>query len=238
MARIRSVHPGFFTDEDLVAVSAYARLFYLGLLTECDDGGVFEWKPTGLKIRILPNDAVDPSRLLDELVAARRVMRYEMSGRQYGAVRNFARYQRPKKPNFIHPNTPESRTWVGLTAPSSEPEEVEGPQVPPKEEKSSQMEEVGRRVGGGDKPKGAAAPPVSSSTDTAEKQLFDRAAEVLGRNGRSLCGKLLKSLGGQVALARSRIEEASTKSDPAQWLGAVLSGRAQRAAGGWDGTIN
>jgi hypothetical protein len=68
MARIRSVHPGLFTDEAFVQLSPSAQIFWIGLLTESDDHGVFEWKPVTLKMRLLPlcDGSVEP--LLQELV--------------------------------------------------------------------------------------------------------------------------------------------------------------------------
>jgi hypothetical protein len=50
MSRIRSLHPGFFTDERLVTTSLEARLLFLGLGIEADDKGIFEWKPVTLKM--------------------------------------------------------------------------------------------------------------------------------------------------------------------------------------------
>ena len=56
MARIRSLHPGQWTDEAFVAVSPLARLLALGLRNEADDEGVFPWKPVTLRMRLLPAD--------------------------------------------------------------------------------------------------------------------------------------------------------------------------------------
>ena len=72
MARIRSVHPGFFTDEDLVGTSLPARLLFIGLGIEADDKGIFEWKPITIKMRIFPADNVDVEALLSELVGSNR----------------------------------------------------------------------------------------------------------------------------------------------------------------------
>ena len=68
MARIRSVHPGLWTDEDFVQLSAPARLFLIGMWNESDDYGLFEWKPTRLKMRLAPNDPIDAAALMAELV--------------------------------------------------------------------------------------------------------------------------------------------------------------------------
>jgi hypothetical protein len=150
MARIRSIHPGLFTDEAFVILSDAAQIFFLGLWTEADDQGVFEWKPMSLRMRLRPTKDGPVEPLLAEIVAAERILRFEMGGRHYGAIRNFRKYQRPKKPNAIHPITEEIRTYVALTAPSSELDDVEDAQVLPEPvsstEKSPQMKDEGGRM--------------------------------------------------------------------------------------------
>lgn len=103
MARIRSVHPALFTDEAWVSCTPFARILIVGLWTDADDQGVFEWKPVSLKMRLLPNDAVDLVALLDELASANIIRAFDEGGRRYGAIKNFQRFQRPKKPNAVHP---------------------------------------------------------------------------------------------------------------------------------------
>ncbi len=143
MARIRSVHPGLFTDEAFVTCSPMARLFVIGLWTEADDQGVFEWKPLTLKMRLLPGDNVDAAELLAEIETNGIARRFEVDGKSYGAIRNFQKYQRPKKPNKVHPLPPEYRTFVGSTEASSEPVPH---QFPTSGEKSPQMEDGGGRM--------------------------------------------------------------------------------------------
>lgn len=142
MARIRSLHPGWFTDEAVLSCSPLARILVLGLWTEADDKGVFEWKPVQLKVRILPVDAADAAALLDELAAVDLIRRFEVAGKAYGAVRNFRRWQRPKKPNSLHPIPDELHPYIGLTSENSEPVEN---QFRTGGEKSPQMEDVGGR---------------------------------------------------------------------------------------------
>lgn len=120
MSRIRSIHPGFFSDEDLVQVSIAARLLFIGIWGEADDKGVFEWKPLTLKMRLYPADNVDIETLLSELVSVDAVVSYEFDGRKFGIVRNFRKFQRPKKPNDVHPMPSEFRTYAGLSEASSE----------------------------------------------------------------------------------------------------------------------
>lgn len=166
MARIRSVHPGLFTDESFMSCSPAAQILFIGIWTEADDYGAFEWKPITLKARILPAHNVDVVALLAELEAANMVRRYEHSDRKLGAVRNFTRFQRPKKPKSMHVMTPEIRTYVGMAphdAPpvgnefgtGGEPDGHEDDDIPPSEErvpkkpeKSPQMEDEGRKERG------------------------------------------------------------------------------------------
>ncbi len=120
MARIRSVHPGLFTDEAFVALSDSAQVFLIGLWTEADDQGVFEWKPLSLRMRLRPTKDGDVGKLLAELAAVDAIASYEIDGRQYGAIRNFRKYQRPKFPKEMHPISDEFRNYVGLSPPNSE----------------------------------------------------------------------------------------------------------------------
>lgn len=113
MSRIRSVHPGFFTDEDIVSVSMAARLLFIGLGVEADDKGIFEWKPLTLKMRIFPADNIDLPALLAELEGAGKVRPYEIDGKRYGAISNFGKYQKPKSPNDVHPATDEVLEYAG-----------------------------------------------------------------------------------------------------------------------------
>jgi len=103
MSRIRSIHPGLFTDDDYMALSFPARELIKGIWVEADDNGIFEWKLRTIKARIMPADNVDMDALAVELVKYRFIKRFEADGKAYGAVRNFCRYQRPKEPNPIHP---------------------------------------------------------------------------------------------------------------------------------------
>jgi hypothetical protein len=165
MARIRSVHPSLFTDERWVSCSPTARLLYIGLLTEADDQGLFEWKPVQIKIRLMPVDNADITELLDELAGADLIARVESAGKQLGAVRKFLRFQRPKKPNrqFVLP--PEFRTYVGLDEASSGLDADEAAAVPPKEELAEQKEDGGDKMEEGEKKKPSPPVPAARRTD-------------------------------------------------------------------------
>lgn len=153
MSRIRSIHPGLWTDEAFVSLSPFARLLFMGMWNECDDKGLFVWSPLQLKMRLLPADNVDAAALMAEIEAAGCIRKYEIGGKAYGAVRNFAKFQRPKKPNDIHPSTPEILEFAGHNGELAQDEgNVVPHQFPTIGEKSPQMEDGGgKREDGGEK---------------------------------------------------------------------------------------
>lgn len=57
-----------------------------------------------------------------------------------------------------------------------------------------------------------------------EMELFRRGREVLGKQSGGLIAQLKTAKGGNIALARAAIEQASTKSDPREYIGAVIRG--------------
>lgn len=164
MARIRSVHPGLFTDEAFMSCSMAARVLVIGLWTEADDQGIFPWKPLTLKARILPVDDVDVPSLLSELCDNGLIFQFTENQKEYGAVRNFRKFQRPKKPNSVHPLPNRIRGFVGLSIPkgetegpvtstSSEPVPHQSPTAggkpPQMEDGGDKVEEVGDKMDGG-----------------------------------------------------------------------------------------
>lgn len=184
MPRIRSVHPGLFTDEAFVELSEAAQIFYVGVLTQCDDFGVFEWKPLQLRMRLRPTKDGAVDVLLEELAMVNMVCRYEIDGRQYGAVRNFCRYQRPKKPKSSAPLPDEYRTYVALTDTSTEPEDNDELPLSQKAEIAPQREEIrGRRCEGGESKAdafGARAPPKARKSGQKTALPADFAVDAAG----------------------------------------------------------
>lgn len=145
MSRIRSIHPGLWTDDAFMSLSALARLLYIGLLNEAWDDGVFEWKPLTIKARIFPADNVDVPALLEELKSADKIAERD-DEKHYGLIRNFRDYQRPKKPNSSGLLRPDDHQYVGLVPNQSGT----------RGEKSPQREDGGGRVEEEDTP----PPPV------------------------------------------------------------------------------
>ena len=106
MARMRMVRPELFVHEDLFAAEQESklplRLAYIGLWTQCDRAGRFEWRPMRLKLAILPWDVVDFTAVLDALVKHGFVVRYDVAGRSYGCIPTWSKHQK------CHPNEADS----------------------------------------------------------------------------------------------------------------------------------
>jgi hypothetical protein len=145
MSRIRSVHPSLFTDEGFMSLTPHSQVFMIGLWTECDDQGAFEWKPLTLKARLRPVADVDAAELLAELDRAGFIKKYDVDGKAFGAVRNFQKFQRPKKPKNVHPVPDGLLSYLGWKPPK---EERVPHQYPTSGEKSPQMEDGGWRMEG------------------------------------------------------------------------------------------
>lgn len=107
MPRIRTIKPEFWTDEKIVELSPWARLFYIGLWNFADDNGVVEYKPKQLKMRIFPADKVDIESLVSELAKLKLILVYEVEDAQYLQCPNLAKHQvidKPRKSNLPTPN--------------------------------------------------------------------------------------------------------------------------------------
>lgn len=170
MARIRSVHPTLFTDESFAELSMAARVLLLGLWTEADDQGVFDWKPITLKMRIMPVDNVHVPDLLLELEAHNVIKRFEQDGKEFGAVRNFCKFQRPKTPKYRLLKSNDIRNYVGSKYPVGEVKEDEKPAFPQKVEMAPQMEEGG---GKREEVKKESSPPAAKPQPRAN-EAFER----------------------------------------------------------------
>lgn len=82
MARSRNIKPGFFTNEQLVALPFSTRLLFVGLWTLADRDGRLEDRPLKIKMQVFPGDAVDVEAGLCELATGDDpfIERYEADG--------------------------------------------------------------------------------------------------------------------------------------------------------------
>lgn len=95
MARIRTVKPSFWKNEDLALLPAFARLLFIGLWNLADCEGRLEDRPRRIKAEILPYDDVNVDFLLDQLAESKFIIRYlDREERSVIQVINFKKHQR------------------------------------------------------------------------------------------------------------------------------------------------
>lgn len=96
MARIRSLKPGFFSNEELCELSPWHRLCFAGLWTQADREGRLEDRPRRLKGAIFPYDDLNMDQLIQGLADKGFLTRYAADGVAYLAICAFLKHQRPK----------------------------------------------------------------------------------------------------------------------------------------------
>lgn len=97
MARIRTIKPEFWTDEDLAGVSEAALLLAAALLNYADDEGYFNANPGLIKAACFP--LREPSVKLHVSLTELSNIRYleigtVIDGKRYGHIRKFLDHQR------------------------------------------------------------------------------------------------------------------------------------------------
>ncbi len=118
MARARNIKPALFVNDLLADCEPLARLLFIGLWTVADSRGVMEDRPRKIKAEVLPHDDRDARNLIEQLIEAGFVRRFEAEGREYLHVINFQKHQNPHKnedPKFPDPEEYQSaRILLGL----------------------------------------------------------------------------------------------------------------------------
>ena len=95
MARMRTIKPSFFCNEELLSVSPLVRLLFIGLWTVADRRGRIEDRPVRIKVQLLPMDDCDIDAALDQLQGKELIVRYEVDGARYIQIVNFEKHQVP-----------------------------------------------------------------------------------------------------------------------------------------------
>jgi len=95
--KMRGIKPDFWTDEDVVEVSAFARLLFIGLWQMACDNGHIKESPRRIKMSILPADDIDIKTLIGELVDVGLVVR---TGR-WLCVPKLSKHQRIDRRYFL-----------------------------------------------------------------------------------------------------------------------------------------
>lgn len=101
MARIRTIKPEIWTDEDLAEISEPAMLLAMGLLNHADDEGYFRANPALIKAVVFPlrEPSVSIHGMLSELSNVGYLTLYKGDdGKRYGLINGFVKHQRINRP--------------------------------------------------------------------------------------------------------------------------------------------
>lgn len=96
MARIRTIKPEFWTDEDMADLSEPACLLAIGLLNYADDEGYFNANPKLIKAAVFPirEPSVPIPVLIRELSNCGYLSMFSTpDGKQFGLITNFLKHQ-------------------------------------------------------------------------------------------------------------------------------------------------
>jgi hypothetical protein len=106
MSRSRLIHPAAPTDELLARCSIHARLVWAYLPCHADRQGRMADKPFELRPKIFPYDDISAQQMDGYLAELARpgpdgepplIVRYQVAGRRFIAIRSFDRYQNPHR---------------------------------------------------------------------------------------------------------------------------------------------
>ncbi len=97
MARIRTIKPEFWTDEDIVELSIIARLFFIGMWNFADDHGNLPAAPKSLKMKILPADDADVPAIMIEILSGGFISEYTIDNKKYYHINGFTKHQKINK---------------------------------------------------------------------------------------------------------------------------------------------
>lgn len=218
MARIRSIHPGLFTDEGYMSLSLAAKAAWPGIWTEADDHGVFEWKPITLKAKLLPADNVDMAAILQETIDHGLTIQFTEGGKTFGVIKGFLKWQRPREPSYRYPFPKCAQLFANnVVSPDAG---LQQDQVPPsaigpqREEEGGKREEISEaNASGADAPQ---ADPVKEVFDEGVRVLVANDCQPL--NARKIIGKWRKDHGDDAIMSALEAFRRSTSTEPISWI--------------------
>jgi hypothetical protein len=117
VARIRTIKPEFWVDEQIVELDYVTRLLFIGLWNFVDDEGYIEYKPKRIKMQVFPADDLELSGALRNLLETRRLTKFNSDQGELVQITNWERHQK-----ISHP-TPTRFTGIGGPSSVSAPED-------------------------------------------------------------------------------------------------------------------
>lgn len=112
MARIRSIKPQFFMNEDVAALPFEWRLLFVGLWTQADRDGRLLDRPQRLRAALFPYDDLNIDQGLGRLANAGLINRYEQDGQRLIEIPKWAKHQRPHNTEPVSELPPPDRKTV------------------------------------------------------------------------------------------------------------------------------
>jgi hypothetical protein len=157
MARIRTIKPEFFKNEDIAEMPAMTRLLFIGLWTQSDRAGRLMDRPKRLKAEIFPYDNFDVNKGLEELQKKGFIIRYKVN------VNVTDRVLSPEQPD-------EQQSIIQIVnfLKHQQPNVKESPSTIPAQCKHGAS--ITGRERKGKEGKGDNTPPTSSDTDSSQEQ--------------------------------------------------------------------
>jgi hypothetical protein len=104
VARIRTIKPEFWEDEEIGTLSREARLLLIGTWNLADDEGLLRWTPVYLKAALFMYDddltVAKTEKLMEELAVKPIILPYQGGTglQRLGCIVNFRRHQRINRP--------------------------------------------------------------------------------------------------------------------------------------------
>lgn len=201
MARIRTTKPEFWTSAQVMECSPICRLLFLGMWNFADDAGRMAYSPKTSKAQVFPSDDISIETItgmIDELSTNDLVQLYEVDGKRFIQITGWhhQRIDKPKPSKIPEPSTNDLRRVA--------PDLI---------------------VSEGNGREGKVDAAVAAHSSNPETDYFRRVKEICGPSSGGLAKKLLTAKGNSVPQARAAIEQASEKSDPREYLGAIIRTR-------------
>src|SRR5690242_18895839 len=106
MARMRTIKPGFLTNDVLAEVEPLGRIQFAGLWTLADRAGRLEDRPRKIKVEVLLYDDCDIEGLLTQLAERCFILRYAANNTRFIQILAFDKHQCPnikETPSTIPP---------------------------------------------------------------------------------------------------------------------------------------
>lgn len=103
MARRRMIDPNFWQSEDISRLSPFARLLFIGMISNADDEGRGRANTNYLKSIIFPYDDIrvaEVDKALSEISHNTSVVVYDVAHSKYYAFTNWTKWQRVDKPQI------------------------------------------------------------------------------------------------------------------------------------------